>query len=101
MAKCNIVKDSNGKWKADKVQIELTDNEVVWSSNKGTEFRVWFPPEWNPLVPGDEVSSGGTLIRTIRPDVRRGNKDRYQYSIFCFSGKEMAEGKSSPEMIIQ
>ena len=102
--KWKIGKDPSGKFKIDQIRIPLSEDEVIWTSEEG-EFRIWFPPEMNPLAPGDDVSKGGELRRQLRKRIRRGatetGGDRYYYSIYLIDRDMMVECKSSPEMIVE
>lgn len=104
LKKWKIQKDPAGKHKIDRVQIPKGEDEVVWLSEEG-EFRIWFPPEMNPLAPGDDVSKGGELRRQLRKRIQRGANqpagDRYYYSIYLIERDKMVECKSSPEMIVE
>lgn len=104
LKKWNISKDLSGKPKIDQIRIPPSEAEVIWTSEEG-EFRIWFPPEMNPLAPGDDVSKGGELRRQLRKRIQRGanqpDGDRYYYSIYLIDRDMMVECKSSPEMIVE
>lgn len=83
------------------VRVKDGDKEVKWSINEKTEFRIWFPEDWNPLDAGDNVSKKGQLTRRFRDDLPRGHNSHYPYSIFLINSKEMVESDSPPEMVIE
>jgi hypothetical protein len=86
------------KWKIEPIIVKAADeNEVVWSSSE-TDFVVWFPPEWNPLVGPNQSGKTREFHATVKDAVKLGT---YQYSIFCYRENEMADCASSPEMIIE
>lgn len=71
--------------------------EVEWTC-KESDFRIWFPPEHNPLDPGSETSDGRSLKRTVNKDAADGE---YQYSMYVFKDGSFAEGNSPPIIIIR
>jgi hypothetical protein len=83
------------------VRIEKDHDSVRWSMKGRREFRIWFPDEWNPLDPGDNVSQKGALTRTVSSSVTRGRNSHYPYAIFLIDSKEMVESDSPPEMVIE
>ena len=102
--KWKISKDADGKHKIDRVRISKDEDEVIWLSDEG-KFRIWFPPEMDPLAPGDDVSKDGELRRQLRKRIQRGGNssdgDHYYYSIYLIERDKMVECKSSPEMIVE
>lgn len=88
------------KWKVDSIKVKATDdNEVTWTCDD-SDFVIWFPPAWNPLVGTNQSGKIRSFTAQVRQDVLSGQV--YQYSIFCYADNEIAEGSSSPpEMIIQ
>lgn len=90
----------NGKPHVLQVRIKPGHHEVRWSTQDKTDFRIWFPDEWNPLDPGDSKSRNGELIRQISK-VQKGYNSHYPYSIFLIDSKEMVESNSPPEMVIE
>lgn len=96
--------DAQKMHKVKKVRIAQDEDGVVWLSDAG-EFRIWFPPERNPLGPGSDVSAGGRLARPVVRGMRTGTNspggDRYYYSIYLIGKDEMVECESSPEMIVE
>lgn len=70
--------------------------KVVWIC-KDSDFRIWFPPEHDPLDPGPETSDRGKLERTVSKDATPGE---YQYSMYFIKDKSLAEGNSPPIIII-
>ncbi|MCL4538516.1 MAG: hypothetical protein M1378_02770 [Bacteroidetes bacterium] len=70
--------------------------KVVWTCSD-SDFRIWFPPEHNPLEPGPETSVNGRLERTVNKDAAQ---EEYQYSMYFFKDKSLAEGNSPPIIII-
>ena len=106
LKKWKIWEEAAGKHKIDQIRITASEDEVIWQSEEGEgEFRIWFPPEMNPLAPGDDVSKGGELRRQLRKRIQRGvnlpDGDRYYYSIYLIERDKMVECKSSPEMIVE
>jgi hypothetical protein len=83
------------------LRIEKDHDSVRWSMKGRKEFRIWFPEEWNPLDPGDNVSQKGALTRTVSSSVPRGRNSHYPYAIFLIDSKEMVESDSPPEMVIE
>ncbi len=72
--------------------------EVTWTCDD-SEFRIWFPPEHDPLEPGPDVSKGRTLTRKLRKGLKPG--DEFEYSMYCFKDEHLVEGNSPPIMIIR
>jgi hypothetical protein len=102
---CRIWKDTaDDKHKVKKIRIAREEDGVTWRSEEG-EFRIWFPPEMDPLAPGDNVSTGGELTRQLRRRIQRGasapDGDHYYYSIYLIERDKMVECESSPEMIVE
>jgi hypothetical protein len=83
------------------VRIEKDHDTVRWSVKGRKDFRIWFPDEWNPLDPGENVSQNGVLTRKISSSVMRGQNSHYPYAIFLTGSKEMVESDSPPEMVIE
>ncbi len=71
---------------------------VTWTS-KDSDFRIWFPPEHDPLEPGPDKSTKGNLTRKLKRNLVPG--EEYEYSMFFFDDQLLAEGNSPPIMIIQ
>jgi hypothetical protein len=87
------------KWRVDPITVKAADeNEVVWSSTE-TDFVVWFPPDWSPLVGLNQSGKTREFRATVKDTVKPGTS--YPYSIFCYHDYEMTESNSSPEMIIE
>lgn len=98
---CKIEKKGSfgKKWKVDSIKVKATDdNEVTWTCND-SDFMIWFPPDWNPLVGTNQSGKTRLFTAQVRQDVSPGQV--YQYSIFCYADNEMAEGNSPPTMIIE
>ncbi len=77
-------------------------DKVLWSSTF-SDFRIWFPPESDPLVPDKKkkdpwVSSNKCLERTIKTEAVPGE---YHYSMYFFADGSLAEGNSPPVIIIK
>ena len=92
------------KHKVKKVRVAKDEDAVVWRSEVG-EFRIWFPPEMDPLAPGPDVSTNGALTRQLRKRIQRGGSspdgDHYYYSIYLIDMDKMVECESSPEIIVE
>lgn len=77
--------------------------DITWYSEE-TDFQVWFPNERNPIsrfflfrwIP--MYSHDKRLTKKISKKAKPGT---YYYSIFCSENDTMAEGNSSPKMIIR
>jgi len=101
------VEMQNGKFFVKKIVVRPGDT-IRWSS-KDTDFRIWFPKGRDPLNIGasDPIRKEGTgnrdeVFELIVPDCNGTPvKGTYPYSIFCYENNTMAEGNSSPEMIIK
>lgn len=100
MAKPKIVRrirDGKLKWIVHPF-IAKRDEDIEWSSDNQTEFRIWFPDNRNPLAPGPSESQNGTLTRKVITGKDKVPDGRYPYSVFCYIDNTMAEGGTSPEM---
>lgn len=98
---CKIEKKGvlDKKWKVNSIKVKATDdNEVTWTCDD-SDFMIWFPPDWNPLIGANQSGKTRSFTAQVRQDVLAGQT--YQYSIFCYADNEMAEGSSPPTMIIQ
>ncbi len=97
--KAKITKKRSRKiWKIDELRVSASkDKDVTWDWN-GLEFVVWFPPDWCPLDGVNQSGRTRSFTAPLKPKLNVG--EVYPYSIFCYDEKEMAEGGSGPEMII-
>ncbi|MFQ5865532.1 MAG: hypothetical protein ACE5IW_09920 [bacterium] len=83
------------RWKIKRVKA-IKDDEITWEANDG-DITIWFPPGMDPLeIHQKTISSGTSLTRKIPPNVT----GTYEYSIFCHKDKQMVEGNSPPQIII-
>lgn len=72
--------------------------EVTWTCDD-SDFRIWFPPEHDPLEPGPDTSTKGTLTRKLKAGLPHG--EEFEYGMYCFKDKRLVEGNSPPIMIIR
>lgn len=87
---------------------------VIWFSEQ-TDFRIWFPGGRDPLsIRESNIIKAGNEFRRKVPQCAtesfennvfdpetESKEESYQYCIFCYENNTMAEGNSSPEMIIK
>jgi hypothetical protein len=92
-------------WKVDELHVSASSDggkDITWDWN-GKSFAIWFPLKHSPLVDKNGKDTNGSeetysFTATLKKGLEIG--DVYPYSIFCYDEKEMAEGGSGPEMII-
>lgn len=77
--------------------------EITWFSDD-TDFEIWFPQGQNPFSNSNLPEQAILNSRRKRVKKRLPNHldpGTYFYSIFCKKTNSMAEGTSSPRMIIK
>lgn len=99
-----IIRLTGKRWLIKQCKANRND-EITWSTSPRSDFYIWFPPKRNPLRRGKNQSTNGKLTRYVRWNASINipsdpSKSSYEYSIFCYPTNKMAEGSSSPEMII-
>jgi hypothetical protein len=96
-------KTVNGKPRWVMEKITAVKNDVVtWTAPPQTDIAIWFPPGRDPLQVGTTIlRSGESLTKFVQGVRKKLAKGHYYYSVFCFSDGTMAEGGSSPEMIVE
>jgi hypothetical protein len=77
--------------------------EITWLADD-TDFELWFPKDRHPfagfifLRTLPVSSCDRKIVRKLRTRLEPGT---YYYSIFCNENRTMAEGNSSPKMIVR
>jgi hypothetical protein len=84
-------------WVVDLIDDAQDADEVSWTAPDDSKITIWFPPERDPLNVGTRtLNPGETLSKTVPPNA----KGTYPYSVYLHKDNVMAEGGSSPEIII-
>jgi hypothetical protein len=95
-----VITKPQQKFVIPQMRVAPTEETVTWSTTLG-DFQIWFPPKMDPLEHGSDVSTNGSLTRTIKKRIRRESKDKYPYTIYMLNDNEMVESTSPPEMVIE
>jgi len=94
--KRNKLQVLSNRWKINPIVVKQGDEFIIRSTS---EFDVWFPPGRNPVK---DVSPPGNPPNVKKFKVNEDAKPgEYEFSAFCYDDNKMAEGNSSPRMIIE